>query len=103
LKEARTMAETWSDLVWAALQDLHNRLVAVLPSILAMLTLAAVGLVAAWVAALLLRRLARAVAFDQRAETWGLVSAMGRAGLRPGRSGPGQANPGAATAPRSSP
>ncbi|HEX9419913.1 MAG TPA: hypothetical protein VGA81_12730 [Methylomirabilota bacterium] len=76
------MAETWGDLVWAALQDLHNRLVAVLPSILAMLTLAAVGLVAAWVAALLLRRLARAVAFDQRAETWGLVSAMGRAGLR---------------------
>ena len=76
------MAETWSDLVWAALQDLHNRLVAVLPSILAMLTLAAVGLVAAWVAALLLKRLARAVAFDQRAETWGLVSAMARAGLR---------------------
>jgi hypothetical protein len=76
------MAATWSDLVWAALQDLNHRLVAVLPSILAMLTLAAVGLVAAWVAALLLRRLARAVAFDQRAETWGLVSPMTRAGLR---------------------
>jgi len=76
------MAETWSDLVWAGLRDLNYRLVAVLPSVLAMLTLAAVGLVAAWVAALLLRRVARAVAFDQRAETWGLVSAMGRAGLR---------------------
>jgi hypothetical protein len=76
------MAATWSDLVWAALQDLNQRLVAVLPSILAMLTLAAVGLVAAWVAALVLRRLARAVAFDQRAETWGLVSPMTRAGLR---------------------
>jgi hypothetical protein len=76
------MAETWSDLVWAALRDLNYRLVAVLPSILAMLTLAVVGLVAAWVAALLLRRVARAVAFDQRAETWGLVPAMARAGLR---------------------
>jgi mechanosensitive ion channel-like protein len=76
------MAETWSDLVWAALQDLNHRLVAVLPSILAMLTLVAVGLVAAWLAALLLRRLARAVAFDRRAEAWGLVSAMTRAGLR---------------------
>ena len=76
------MAETWSDLVWAALQDFNHRLVAVLPSILAMLTLAAVGLVAAWLAALVLRRLARAVAFDQRAETWGLVSPMTRAGLR---------------------
>ena len=66
----------------AALRDLNYRLVAVLPSILAMLTLAVVGLVAAWVAALLLRRVARAVAFDQRAETWGLVPAMARAGLR---------------------
>mgnify|MGYP003694279195 CR=1 FL=1 len=76
------MAEMWSDLVWAALRDLNTRLVAVLPSVLAMLTLAAVGLVAAWVAALLLKRLARAVAFDQRAETWGLVSPITRAGLR---------------------
>lgn len=76
------MAEMWSGLVWAALQDLKTRLLAVLPSILAMLTLAAVGLVLAWVAALLLRRLARAVAFDQRAETWGLVSPLTRAGLR---------------------
>lgn len=76
------MAEMWSGLVWAALRDLNTRLVAVLPSILAMLTLAAVGLVAAWVAALLLKRLARALAFDQRAETWGLVSPITRAGLR---------------------
>jgi len=76
------MAEMWSGLVWAALRDLNTRLVAVLPSILAMLTLAAVGLVAAWVAALLLKRLARAVAFDQRAETWGLLSPITRAGLR---------------------
>ena len=76
------MAEMWSELVWAALRDLNTRLVAVLPSILAMLTLAAVGLVAAWVAALLLKRLARALAFDQRAETWGLVSPITRAGLR---------------------
>ena len=76
------MAEMWSGLVWAALRDLNTRLVAVLPSILAMLTLAAVGLVAAWVAALLLKRLARALAFDQRAESWGLVSPITRAGLR---------------------
>jgi len=76
------MAEMWSGLVWAALRDLNSRLVAVLPSILAMLTLAVVGLVTAWVSALLLRRLARAVGLDQRAEAWGLVSPITRAGLR---------------------
>ncbi|MBI2526426.1 MAG: hypothetical protein HYY95_10050 [Candidatus Rokubacteria bacterium] len=76
------MAEMWSDLVWAALRDFNARLAAVLPSVLAMLTLAAVGLILAWVAARLLRRLARAVAFDHRAETWGLVAALARAGLR---------------------
>ena len=44
------MAEMWSGLVWTALRDFNSRLVAVLPSILAMLTLAVVGLVTAWVA-----------------------------------------------------
>lgn len=53
-----------------------------LPGILALLTLTAVGLVAAWVAALLLRRLARAVALDRRAASWGLGSTMARAGFR---------------------
>ncbi|HET7877060.1 MAG TPA: hypothetical protein VFN71_16170 [Methylomirabilota bacterium] len=76
------MAEIVSNLVWTALRGLSARMAAVLPSILAMLTLAAVGLIAAWIAARLLRRLARAVAFDQRAETWGLVGALARAGLR---------------------
>jgi hypothetical protein len=76
------MAEMWSDLVWTALRDLNTRLAAVLPSVLAMLTLAAGGLVAAWVAALLLRRLARAAGLDQRAERWGLVAPLARAGLR---------------------
>jgi hypothetical protein len=76
------MAEMVSSLVWTALRDLNARLAAVLPSILAMLTLAVVGLVAAWIAARLLRRLARAAAFDQRAETWGLVAVLARAGFR---------------------
>src|SRR5262245_7490953 len=76
------MTEMWSGLVWAALYDLKARLMAALPSLLAMLTLIAVGAVLAWVVALVLRRLADAVALDRRAETWGLVSSMSRAGLR---------------------
>ena len=68
--------------MWAALADLKTRLMLVLPGILAMLTLAAVGLAGAWVSARVARRLAPAVAFDRRAEAWGSVAALNRAGVR---------------------
>jgi hypothetical protein len=76
------MTDMWGDLVWAALEDLKTRLTLVLPGILAMLTIAAVGFAAAWVGARLTRRVAQAVAFDRRAETWGIVAALHRAGVR---------------------
>lgn len=76
------MTQMWSDLVWSALRDLNARLASALPGILAMLTLTAVGLVAAWAASRLLRRLAGALALDRRAEAWGLMAAMLRAGIR---------------------
>ena len=38
------MADSWGDLVWAALSNLGDRLSVVLPGILAMLTLIALGL-----------------------------------------------------------
>ena len=76
------MADMWGDLVWAALRNLGDRLMLVLPGVLAMLTLAAIGLALAWVIARVVRRLAQALTFDRRAETWGLVAALGRAGIR---------------------
>jgi len=57
------MTDMWGDLVWAALADLKTRLVLVMPGILAMLTLAVVGLAGAWIAARVTRRVAQAVAF----------------------------------------
>jgi hypothetical protein len=75
------MTDMWSDSVWTALRELGARLMLVLPGLLAMLTLAAVGLIGSWIVARLLRRLARAVAFDQRAESWGLVAVLRRAGV----------------------
>lgn len=75
------MSELWGAIVWNALSDLNARLVAVLPGILAMLTLAAAGLILAWLSSRLLSRLARAIAFDRRAETWGLGRALARAGI----------------------
>ena len=76
------MTDMWSDLVWAALRDLGARLMLVLPGILALLTLAVGGLIVAWVIARILRRLARVLALDRRAETWGLAAAVRRAGIR---------------------
>ena len=76
------MTDMWGDLVWAALADLQTRLLLVLPGILAMLTLAVVGLVGAWICARVARRVAQAVSFDRRAETWGIVAALHRAGVR---------------------
>ena len=76
------MTDTWSSLVWAALGELATRLAFLLPGILAMITLALVGLALAWVTARLIRRIAQAAAFDRRADRWGFAGALGRAGVR---------------------
>ena len=76
------MTDLWGDLVWAALQNLGDRLRAVVPGVLAMLTLAALGLAVAWAVARIVRRVGQALTLDRRAETWGLVAALGRAGIR---------------------
>src|SRR6266850_598968 len=76
------MTDAWGDLVWAAISNLNLRLALVVPGILAMLTLAAVGLAGGWVTARIVRRLARALAIDRRADEWGVTMALGRSGLR---------------------
>lgn len=76
------MTDLWSDLVWTAIHNVTSRLIIILPGILAMATLAVVGLAIGWVVGRLARRLARTVAFDRRAEAWGLSRAMGRSGIR---------------------
>jgi hypothetical protein len=75
------MTDMWGDLVWGALADLNARLVAALPSLLALVTLVLGGLVLAWVAGKLLVRLARASDLDRRSEGWGLTGALRRAGV----------------------
>jgi hypothetical protein len=76
------MAQMWTEMMWATLQTLQARLVAVLPGVLAALTFVATGFVIAWLASRLLTRLGRAMRFDRRAESWGLAGALGRAGIQ---------------------
>ena len=75
------MMDFWRDLVVTAIRNMTATLGAVMPSILAMLTLVALGALLGWAAAALVTRLARATDFDQRSRTWGLTSALARAGV----------------------
>src|SRR2546427_10463863 len=75
------MMDFWRDLVVTRVRKLTATLGAVMPSILAMLTLVALGALLGWIAAVLITRLAHATDFDQRARTWGLTSALARAGV----------------------
>src|SRR5712692_6121165 len=76
------MTDAWGDLVWAAISNLNARLILVGPGVLAMLTLAAVGLAGGWVIARIVRRVARVLAVDRRADAWGVTMALGRSGIR---------------------
>ena len=61
------MTDMWSDLMWTAIHNVTARLVIILPGLLAILTLSAIGLVGGWLIGRLARRLARTLAFDRRA------------------------------------
>src|SRR2546430_1250429 len=74
------MADFWRDLVLTAMRNMSVTLGTVLPSILAMLTLVVLGAVLGWIAWALVGRLARAMDLDQRSRTWGVTSALARAG-----------------------
>src|SRR5438552_17924496 len=75
------MADFWRDLVRTAMRNMSVTLGTVLPSILAMLTLVVLGAVLGWIAGALVGRLARAMDLDQRSRTWGVTSALARAGI----------------------
>src|SRR2546427_2256579 len=73
------MTDLWSDLVLTAIGNMRVTLGTVLPSILAMLALVALGALLGWIAGTLMSRLARASRLDERSRTWGLTSALARA------------------------
>lgn len=75
------MTEFWRELVVTALRDLGITLAAVVPRVLAMITLLGLGLVLGWVVGALVARLARALRVDERSETWGLSAALSRGGV----------------------
>jgi hypothetical protein len=71
----------WGRGVWSTLLDVGDRLAAVLPGLLAMVILLALGLALGWLARVVVTRVARAVGFDRHTERWGLGASMRRAGV----------------------
>jgi hypothetical protein len=67
--------------VWMAIAELGDRLAAIVPGLLVMLTTLVLGLVAGWIVRFLLTRLARAVGVDRQLERWGLSASFRRAGI----------------------
>lgn len=75
------MTDFWRELVWSAIRNTGVTLRAVVPSVLAMLTLLVLGAMLGWVAGTLITRLARALDFDRRSGAWGLTGALTRSGI----------------------
>ena len=66
----------WSDAALRTLGTVGERLLGIVPAVLALIVLVGVGLLLAWAGARLCQRLARAVDLDRRAETWGLGTSL---------------------------
>ena len=75
------MTDFWRDLVLTAMHNMSVTLGTVLPSILAMLTLVALGALLGWLAGSLVGRLGQALDLDRRSRAWGVTSALARAGI----------------------
>jgi hypothetical protein len=75
------MTDFWRDLVLTAMHNMSVTLGTVLPSILAMLTLVILGALLGWIAGTLVARVAMALDLDRRSRTWGVTSALARAGI----------------------
>lgn len=78
------MGDGWPGDVWSGLLQVRERLLAVIPGLLVLLTLLAAGLILGWLARALVSRIGRAIGLDRLLERWGVASSLRRSGiLRP--------------------
>src|SRR5919106_966978 len=78
------MGDQWPGDVWSGLLQVRERLLAIIPGLLVLMTLLAVGLLMAWLARMAVSRVGRAIGLDRLFERWGLAPSLRRAGiLRP--------------------
>lgn len=81
------MRDRWGDGVWSALLETRERLAAVLPGLLVLIVLLALGVLLGFVAKVALERGARALGFDRVMERWGVAASLRRSGVQRAPSG----------------
>ena len=75
------MGDRWPSDVWTGLLQVRERLLAILPGLLVLLSLVAVGLLLAWLARVVVSRVSRAIGVDRAFERWGLAPSLRRSGI----------------------
>jgi hypothetical protein len=75
------MDNRWTEGVSTALIDLGDRILAILPGFLVMVTMLALGLLLGAIVRVVSSRLTRAVGFDRHVERWGLSASLRRGGI----------------------
>jgi hypothetical protein len=75
------MGDQWPNDVWSGLLQVRERLLAIIPGLLVLATLLAVGLLLGWLARLAVSRVSRAVGVDRVFERWGLAPSLRRSGI----------------------
>ena len=75
------MSDRWPGDVWSGLLQVRERVLAIIPGLLVLLTLLAVGVVLGWLARILVSRVSRAVGIDRVFERWGLAPSLRRSGI----------------------
>lgn len=78
------MGEGWPGDVWSGLLQVRERLLAVVPGLLVLLTLLAAGLLLGWLVRAIVSRIGRTIGIDRLLEGWGVASSLRHSGiLRP--------------------
>jgi Mechanosensitive ion channel, conserved TM helix len=75
------MGDRWPGDVWSGLLQVRERLLAVIPGLLVLVTLLAVGFVLGWLARAVVSRISLAVGVDRLFERWGLAPSLRRSGI----------------------
>jgi hypothetical protein len=75
------MGDHWPSDVWSGLLQVRERLVAVIPGLLVLLTLLLVGFLLAWLSRVVVSRVGRAIGVDRLFERWGVAPSLRRSGI----------------------
>jgi Conserved TM helix len=75
------MGDRWPGDVWSGLLQVREWLLAVIPGLLVLMTLLAVGFLLGWLARAVVTRVSRAIGVDRLLERWGVAPSLRRSGI----------------------